>query len=232
MPLFLQKRDLRSKEQMDAPNCDKQKLFNTYEQFSVINALISRWGHIYKKRIAAACEDKAKTYTLLDIGFGGGDLVLKIAEWAKKDSIKLDITAIETDDRAFEFVQDLNSPPNVRYLHLSSSDLLEENHSFDFIISNHLLHHLTENELLRLLDEAKQLSTGTILFNDIERSDIGYASFNICSRPIFRNSFITQDGLTSIKRSYTAQELKDTVPAGWKVDRIMPYRLLLHYTHG
>lgn len=229
MPLFLKERDTTSKEQMDDPNCDRRELFHTYEQFSVINSLISRWNHIYQQRIRPACTNQAKTYTLLDIGFGGGDLPIKIYRWAKKDGIRLHITAIETDRRAYEFVQHLQVPPAITFRNVSSTDLLKEGKKFDFVVSNHLLHHLTEGELLHLLDESKKLSAGQVLFNDIERSDPGYLLFNVLSRLIFRSSFITQDGLTSIRRSYTARELRNTVPEGWKVHRIVPYRLLLSY---
>lgn len=232
MPLFLRQRDTESKERMDDPNCDRQELFNTYEQFSVINSLISRWKKIYETKIRPACRNRSKTYTLLDIGFGGGDLPVKFSEWAQKDGINLEITAIETDERACEYVESLNAPSGITFRHISSTNLMQEGKNYDFVISNHLLHHLTETELQQLLDEAKQLSTRKVLFNDIERSDIGYLLFNILSRPIFRSSFITADGLTSIKRSYTAKELRNKVPADWNVNRIIPYRLLLSYNHG
>lgn len=231
MPLILNQRDITSKEQMDDSDCDRDELFNTYGQFRIINSLISRWYNIYKKRIMPRCKISSKTYSLLDIGFGGGDLPVKISEWAKTDGIKLDITAIETDERAFEFVQNLQIPSNITFRHLASTELLEEGRTFDFVISNHLIHHLAETELMLVLEESKELSNEVVLFNDIERSDFGYLLFNIFSRPVFRSSFITRDGLTSIRRSYTAKELKNTVPGGWKVNRIFPYRLLLSYEH-
>jgi 2-polyprenyl-3-methyl-5-hydroxy-6-metoxy-1,4-benzoquinol methylase len=231
MPLFLKRRDKNSKERMDDPDCDKQELFNTYDQFSVINSLISRWQFIYKNFIKNACSDPTKTYTLLDIGFGGGDLPIKISKWAKNDRLKLDVTAIETDSRATEYVQGIETPPEITFRQISSTDLIKEGQTFDFVISNHLLHHLSDDELLRMLQEARKLSNRRVLFNDIERSDLGYLVFNLLSRPIFRSSFITEDGLTSIKRSFTAEELEEKVPADWIVKRIFPYRLLLSYDH-
>lgn len=232
MPIFLKKRHENLKERMDDPDCDREELFNTYEQFSVINSLISRWKHIYNKGIRPACKNPSRTYTLLDIGFGGGDLPIKISRWAKENRIKLDITAIETDARACEYIERKDTPADIQFRQISSTGLMEEGKSFDFVISNHLLHHLREEELQQLLQEAGKLSNIRVLFNDIERSDLGYLLFNVLSRPIFRSSFITDDGLTSIKRSYTLKELQQLVPAGWMVKRIFPYRLLLSYDHG
>jgi 2-polyprenyl-3-methyl-5-hydroxy-6-metoxy-1,4-benzoquinol methylase len=231
MPVFLSNRDTDSQELMDNPACDTSELFNTYRQFKVINALISRWRSIYKTNIRPLFPDSGKSYSLLDIGFGGGDIPIKIAGWAAADGIDLRITAIETDPRAYRFASRLSKPDNVTFLLKSSTQLLESNQRFDVVVSNHLLHHLDQITLPILLSEARQLSRKAVFFSDIERSDIGYLLFSVFSRPVFRSSFITSDGLTSIKRSYTFDELNKVAPEGWTVHRLFPYRLLLSYSH-
>lgn len=216
---------------MDDPRCDRMELNNTYRQFSIINSLISRWKYIFETEIKPRCTKTNRSYRLLDIGFGGGDIPLKIAQWAAKNKICLQVTGIEIDKRAYTFARSLEVPDNISYRLQSTSDLLHQNEQFDFVISNHLIHHLNHHSLQKLLYEARQLSTKAVLFNDIERSDIGYALFNLLSRPVFRSSFITADGLTSIKRSYTPEELRQAIPDDWQVMRIFPYRLLLSYYH-
>lgn len=229
MPLFLSRRQPDLVEQMDRDDCDPIKLENTYRQFSVINGLLSNWKRIYRKRIRPLFQNASKEYSLLDIGFGGGDIPLSISKWAQEDGINLKITAIETDARAVRFVQNLPSDPNVTFLNCSSTDLVRDQKRFDVVISNHVLHHLDELSTLQILEEAKELATSLIIFNDIERSDLGYALFNVISRPLFSNSFITEDGLISIKRCYTKSELSAIAPVGWKVERSFPFRLLLTY---
>jgi 2-polyprenyl-3-methyl-5-hydroxy-6-metoxy-1,4-benzoquinol methylase len=230
MPLFLSTRDTESRELMDDPGCDHGELLNTYRQFGTINSMISGWKQIYKRRIKPNLH-KNKSNSLLDIGFGGGDIPIKIAQWARDDGLKLDITAIETDRRAFNFVQQMDTPSNVTFKHCSSTDLAAQDEQFNFVISNHLLHHLGKIKFQQILDEAKQLSTTGVIFNDLARSDIGYALFNIFSRPVFQSSFITHDGLTSIRRSYTVDELRSAVPAKWIVEKQFPFRLLLRFQH-
>lgn len=230
MPLFLSKRDVANTERMDDPNCDQSELENTYRQFSTINSLISQWQQIYRKKIRPFAFKNDKV-SILDIGFGGGDIPLKLAKWAAKDGLHLQVTAIDPDKRAFNFVQKLDQPHNVTFLNCSTADLDAQKQKFDFVISNHLLHHLSKLELDSVLDQSKKLSSHAVIFNDIKRSDIAYLFFNLFARPIFRSSFITQDGLTSIERSFTYDELIDTVPEGWKVQKLFPFRLLLLYEH-
>ncbi|HEX6981365.1 MAG TPA: class I SAM-dependent methyltransferase [Balneolaceae bacterium] len=230
MPLFLSQRDAHSSEQMDAPDCDPTELENTYRQFSTINTLISQWRKIYDQWIYPYARKKGKT-SILDVGFGGGDIPVKLAEWAAKDELNVDITAIDPDKRAFDFAQKLKHPENVQFLNCSIADLDTGTRKFDFVISNHVLHHLSHKQLTEMLALSKKLSKKAVIFNDGRRSDIAYLLFNIFSRPVFRSSFITQDGLTSIKRSYTYDELVAAVPDEWKVRRLFPFRLLLVYEH-
>lgn len=227
MPLFLYHRQPELTELMDREDCDVEKLKNTYRQFSVINGLLSNWRRIYKNQLLPLMVDRDRIYTLLDIGFGGGDIPLAISRWAKKDGIKLEITAIETDRRAFEFAQSLPADSSVSFLNCSSTELIKNNKKFDFVISNHVIHHLNEKDFHIILSESKELAASLIIFNDIERSDLGYILFNVFSRILFWNSFITADGLTSIKRCYTKNELKEISPKDWTVERSIPFRLLL-----
>lgn len=230
MPFFLSSRDRDSIEKMDDPNCNQAELEKTYQQFKTINALISQWRAIYRNRIRPYLRDRGESH-ILDIGFGGGDIPINLAKWASRDNLDLSITAIDPDERAFKFVQELEQPSNVEFLQRSSTELLGRDLQYDFVISNHLLHHLSSDGLHRTLSEAKTLSRHAVIFNDIRRSDLGYTLFNLLAGPVFRSSFITHDGLTSIKRSYTPDELREAVPKDWKIETLFPFRLLLTYHH-
>ncbi len=231
MPLFLYQRDTESKERMDDPHCNVDKLQNTYRQFSQINSLISQWRKIYKQLIRPHL-DQHSQFSFLDIGFGGGDIPIKLASWLQEDGINFKITAIDPDPRAIEFVQTLELPSNVEFLQCGLSDLDPTAQKFDFVLSNHLVHHLDEQQLLSILQQARKLCSQSVLFNDLRRSDWAYLLFNIFSRPFFRDSFITEDGLVSIKRSYTKKELETVVPPEWKTQNLFPFRLLLTYEHA
>jgi hypothetical protein len=62
--------------------------------------------------------------------------------------------------------------------------------------------------------------------SDIARSRFAYGAFGLATAPLFPGSFIRADGLTSIRRSYTARELREAVGPGWRVIQQNPTRLL------
>lgn len=230
MPLFLSQRDTTAREQMENPDCDLEELENTYRQFEHVNILIGRWRYLYQKYLRPYLHVRERR-SLLDIGYGGGDIPRRLKRWAERDGVHLDITAIDPDPRAYRYVQQQTASSVIDYRVATLSDLDPEKTSFDFIISNHLLHHLKREELTTILHQSRRLCRHTILFNDLLRSDSAYALFNILSRPVFRSSMITEDGLTSIKRSYTAGELQEIVPTDWEVRSLFPFRLLLIHHH-
>ncbi len=229
MPFFLDKRQNHLKELMDDPRCDLRKLENTYRSFKTINKLLSGWKTIYKSQIRPFLKRNSGTASILDIGFGGGDVSILLSELAKKDGFHLEITAIDIDERSFNFVQKIDTPDNIIFRKSNSASLVAEHNKFDFIISNHVTHHLNKDSFLSLCDDAEQLALQKILFNDIERSDFGYLFFFLFSKLFFRDSFISYDGLISIKRSYTFQELQEEAPPGWQVNHLFPFRLVLSY---
>lgn len=229
MPFFLAQRNVEIQERMDKLDCDPVKLNNTYRQFWWINRCLSKWTTIYTKEIRPVLEQQNGSATLLDIGFGGGDITIHLDKLAKADRFQLQITAIETDKRSYDFVQNLNTPSNINFQNILSTDILQQGRIFDFVISNHLVHHLDDSTLKNMCSEAEQLATKKVIFNDLRRSDVAYALFYVFSKILFWNSFVSFDGLISIKRSYTFEELKEVAPAGWKVRKLFPFRLVLSY---
>lgn len=213
-------------EKMDDPDCNKVELFRTYDQFSHVNSIISRWKTLFYAFIAPLAPRK-RALRILDIGCGGGDVCIKFSEWSKESKISVEITGIDPDPRAIEYTRSLKIPGNVEFRQAYLSDLVQAEEHYDVVVSNHLMHHLDENELLQICHESDKLAGKLVLFNDIRRSDFGFAAFGIAAPLVYRSSFIVKDGLTSIRRSFRYRELQSIVPEGWKVKKLFPFRLLL-----
>jgi 2-polyprenyl-3-methyl-5-hydroxy-6-metoxy-1,4-benzoquinol methylase len=221
----LARRDTASRELMDDPGCDPERLERTYHQFTAVNRLVSGWRRLYRRRIRPRLDARRPT-TLLDIGFGGGDIVRALAGWAARDGLLLRATAIDPDERALRHVRRLPDA-GVRFEQASSADLVARGDTYDLVVSNHLLHHLDAGELAALLTDSLTLSRGLVIHNDLARGRAGYGLYAAATRPFAGGSFVHQDGLLSIRRSYRRAELLAAVPPGWQVTPMFPQRLLL-----
>lgn len=216
---------------MDRPDCDPSRLERTYAQFPLINAVVSGWRSNYRERIRPLLSDSRRT-TLLDIGCGGGDVARNLARWAARDGLLLEVTAIDPDHRALAFARAQPPVPRLSYRQAFSGELVAEGAVFDVVVSNHMLHHLNPGEFRRLLQDSQALASTAVIHSDIARSPVAFALFAAGTLPFFPGSFIRRDGLTSIRRSYKAGELRAAVPPGWRVERAAPYRNLLLFTPG
>lgn len=231
MGILLRQRAVDEIEKMDLPDCDARLLENTYRQFRIINRVLSGWRRLYATEVRPVVPDGQRPVTVLDIGCGGGDLAVMLAGWAARDGKAMRITGIDPDPRAAQFARRRPAMPGVEFRQAHSGDLVSEGRSFDVVISNHVLHHLAPDELQQLLAHSEILAAGKALHNDLVRNPAAFALFSVAALP-FRHSFIREDGLTSIRRSYTPAELSATAPPGWTVGRSSAFHQVLTYRRG
>lgn len=226
---LLRERAADAVEEMDLPGCDPVRLDRTYAQFALVNRAVSGWRGIYRNQLRPRLR-KGRA-TLLDIGCGGGDVPVMLSRWAARDGLQLEITAIDPDPRASLYAAERHRTAGVTFRQSTAAQLVEAGRSFDLVVSNHVLHHLPEAELPGFLAESAALCSGRVIHNDLRRSPTAYALFFAGSWP-FTGSYIREDGLTSIRRSYTAPELQASAPPGWTVVRHAPFRNLLVLDKG
>ena len=226
-------RETTAVELMDDPACDPVLLDRTYAQFGVVNRLVSGWRRLYVTTLRPVLAASTRP-TLLDVGFGGGDIPRCLDRWARRDGLDLAITAVDPDERAAAYVARGGRPDpggRVEFRRASSSDLVAEGRRFDVVVSNHLLHHLDPVALQGLLADSERLAGRLALHNDLRRSVLAHRAYGVVTRPLASGSFLHADGLLSIRRSYVPAEL-DGVRAGWTVRGLGPFRLLLQHETG
>ncbi|MCD4851018.1 class I SAM-dependent methyltransferase [Arthrobacter sp. AK01] len=211
---------------MDRADCDSERLNKTYARFPVVNSLLSGWRGTYHQRIRPLLTAGTKG-SLLDIGCGSGDVARRLALWAQQDGFTLEVTAIDPDARAYAFASQARGVDGVTYRQAHSSELVREARTYDIVISNHILHHLDSGQFEGVLRDSESLSKSLVLHNDLNRSNVAYLLFAAGFWPLGLGSYIWGDGLTSIKRSYTAAELASAVPDEWRVERNGPWHNLL-----
>ncbi|HJW00359.1 MAG TPA: class I SAM-dependent methyltransferase [Arthrobacter sp.] len=220
----MRRRASEAVEKMDLPDCDSERLERTYRQFAVVNGAVSGWRRLYVREIRPLLS--AGPTTVLDVGSGGGDLAVTLARWSARDRLPLHVTGIDPDTRAHRFASARPPVAGVEFRCAHTTELLREGLTFDLVMSNHVLHHLQPAGLGQFLADSEALARRKVLHNDLRRSPAAYALFAVAALP-FRGSFIREDGLTSIRRSYTLQELEALAPPGWHAERTSAFHQML-----
>jgi 2-polyprenyl-3-methyl-5-hydroxy-6-metoxy-1,4-benzoquinol methylase len=222
-------RDERLAELMDDPACDPDRLRATLRRFGTINRLVSGWGAVYRRSLAPHLSTLRRPARVLDMGCGGGDLVLRLAAAARRDGIQVEWTGIDPDPRSYEVALERGRVDGVTFRCTDAATLVAEGVTYDAVLSNHVLHHLG-SDLPSFVSESLTLSHGLVLHSDIARSRLAYALYAIGITPFAPGTFLRTDGLRSIRRSYTPAELAavldEAMPGTWDVQTPAPFRVL------
>jgi hypothetical protein len=158
--------------------------------------------HLYPRLLA-----HTGTITLVDIGTGSGDIGAVITRWARQHRIALNLWGIDLSARNLMLTR---SPPNMTLDTRIQADALHlpfKIGSVDYYLSSLFLHHLSPDNLIKLLATTFQSANKGIIMSDLTRGRLPQIAFKL-GQPIFARNFLTQhDGMASIRRAYTPDEL-------------------------
>ena len=226
MSLFLSRKRSDLTENIDDMRCDPSRLQKTYLHLRRVNLMMRIGRTIYARYLRPLALGVDKRISVLDVGCGAGDLLGQWSRLLQNDGIEAELTGIDPDPRAIEFANRHCVATNVRFECVTLPELESRGRRYDFVVSCHVLHHLQEDRVGEFLRSADALSTHESYHLDIRRSTFAYVLFSLVAPVAFPGSYVVSDGLTSVRRSYTPNELKAVVPPRWTVSSVSPYHLV------
>ncbi len=145
--------------------------------------------------------------SILDVGCGGGFMVLMLA----KHFPKAEVAGIDINPRAIEFASQrlfamLHPLLNARFELRQHPELSELYKSYDVVIANLMCHHLDDDSLLEFLKRVIKIARKKVVINDLQRHYVPYYLFKILSRIFSKNLIIQHDGALSIRKALTRKE--------------------------
>lgn len=147
----------------------------------------------------------ARSFRLLDVGFGGGGMLRSIARWAVQHDLAAELIGIDLNPRSAPAAA-AATPPGlpITYRIGDYADLAGE--GFDFIVSNFVAHHMTDVELIAFLRFMEREATRGWLVNDLHRLRLAHVGFPLLARAMRWHPMVRHDGTLSIARSFRRDE--------------------------
>lgn len=167
-------------------------------------------------------------FTLLDVGFGDGDMLRAVARWARRRGIAARLAGVDLNPRSERAAREA-TPADlaIEYRTGDYADLAGQ--GWDVVISSLVAHHMTREQLVAFLRFMEREAGAGWLINDLHRHGVAYAGWPLLAGLMRWHPIVRHDGRLSIARAYRPAEwpaiLAEAGVADARVFRQFPFRL-------
>lgn len=198
-------------ELLDAPFVPKSLLVENLRELGLINRTLG--GHsISVKGIKRLLTDRSKTYTIADIGCGGGDALKAMATWARKNGYRVQLVGVDINQDAIEYMlQECKNYPEINGIVSSYEAFLSSAVKPDVVHCSLFCHHLTDEELIQLFASIKKKVQLGFIINDLQRHWFAYYSIKTLTRMLKGSVLVQNDAPLSVLRGFKKKELQKIV---------------------
>jgi len=147
-----------------------------------------------------AARKSTEPLRIVDVGFGGGDMLRRIARWATRRGIAVQLTGIDLNPHAARAAREFTSA-NVA-IDWITGDAFSYTEPADVILSSLFTHHLSEPDVVRFLAWMDSVARRGWFINDLVREKTPLQLFTVLSRLARWHRFVRHDGPVSFRRSF------------------------------
>lgn len=215
-----------AEEQMDAPDLPPA----TYDAVLADLARVNAWTFAARPTLGFLdrLAKRGDRLRILDVGFGQGDMLRRIAGWADRRGVGVDLVGIDLNPRSAPAARAATPGGlNIDYRTGDYADLASEH--WDVVLSSLVAHHMSHAQLVAFLRFMEAHAVRGWLINDLHRHRFAHWGFPLLARIIGAHRIVREDGTLSIARAYRPHEwppiLAEAGVTGARVERRFPFRL-------
>lgn len=167
---------------------------------------VNRTVFAYRPTLRWLRQFSAPELHILDVGSGGGDMLRRIEEWARRRLLTVQLTGIDVNPYSRRAAREFTVPSSRIQWVTSDAFSYRPAQPVDIVISSLLTHHLSDADIVHFLQWMEQTAVRGWFINDLSRSRTSYRVFKLLARVMGWHHFVQHDGPVSIQRSFTAED--------------------------
>ena len=177
-------------------------------------------------------QGRLKSFSVLDVGAGSGELLRGVARWARKQNAAAQLVGLELNERSAQAILE----ESVAYQEITAvrGDALRlpfADDTFDYAICSLFTHHFRDEEIVRIVGEMSRVACRRIFIIDLHRHRLAYLLYTTIGKLVLYNRLLREDGALSILRSFRPGELRQLGEVAGltdlRIERRLPFRLVL-----
>jgi hypothetical protein len=221
VPSLLTPTRRRGFEILDDPAVDDVIRKRSLDDVARSNIVFGGSRAVLVELAGAFAESGARTLTLLDVGTGIGDIPARAACEASARGLTVHSLGVDISVSLLRVARAGGVTPvcaDAHTLPLASK-------SVDVAICSQVLHHFETRDTIAVLQELDRVARLRVIVSDLRRSWFAAAGIWLASFPLRFHPVSRHDGVVSVLRGFTPEELRDLVRTATKQTPVTHRRL-------
>lgn len=140
------------------------------------------------------------SFSLVDVGFGHGDMLRAIAVWARKHGKTARLVGVDLNPRSAPVAHAATAAGLAIDYRTGDAGALDFHP--DYIISSLVAHHMTNAELTNFLIWMDKTAARGWFVNDLHRNRVAWTGFRLLANLLRWHPIVRHDGALSVRRAF------------------------------
>jgi len=168
-------------------------------------------------------------FTVLDVGYGEGDMLRAIHRWATRAGFRPRLIGVDLNPRSEPAARAATDPALGIEYRTGDVFAFAPAERIDFVVSSLVTHHLSDRQVGQFLMWMEARSHRGWFVNDLQRSAVAFHGFRALAAAMGWHRFVRHDGPVSVARSFVADDWHRALATagidGAEVRTAFPFRL-------
>ena len=192
-------------EKMDEAGVAESEINIALHELEVINTWLGGFGLTLDA--LKQLEPLPASFSVMDLGCGGGDMLRKIAQWSERHKHAVTLIGVDRNPVMTQRATIRSSTfKNIRFITADIFDEILNKHHPDIVTSTLFCHHFDHDDLVELIKRKVELARLSVIINDLHRHPVAYHSIKFITRFFSKSYLVKYDGPLSVARSLTRNE--------------------------
>ncbi len=196
-------------EIMDDLECSGPVVDQTLRELNTINKWLGG-DQISVKAFIRAIGNSQGPIKFMDLGCGGGDILIALAKWCRKHKKNVQFLGIDANNSIVEYARrNCEDYPEITFRCVNILEEEFESLKCDILHCCLFTHHFSDEQLIRLFSLFRRQTEKQVIINDLHRHNLAYYSILWLTKAFSRSEMVRHDAALSVARGFRRSELKE-----------------------
>ncbi|MBU6449074.1 MAG: methyltransferase domain-containing protein [Rhodospirillales bacterium] len=197
----------RLPEAMDAPELDEAVYQRCLADLAKVNRVtLTHQASLRWLDAATRNLPRGSRISVLDVAYGQGDLLRRIARWAKKRGFDAQLAGVDLNPRSAIAARAATTEDQQIAYYTADVFAFTPDAGTDYIVTSQFTHHLETPQIIQLLRWLETHAERGWHIADLHRHAFAYHGFPLLARLMQWHPIVRSDGQISIARGFTREE--------------------------